>query len=72
MEFWAKVITRVITSIMSIIDATNLRNRVYEIQNEHEILWTALDDIARMHKNTPAGEYARKTLKQLPNRYSRD
>lgn len=31
MEFWAKVIARLITSIMSVADATNLRNRVYEL-----------------------------------------
>ena len=52
-------------------DATNLRNRVHEIQNEHELMWTALDDIARMYKDTPAGDMAKRTLGQVNGRYGR-
>ena len=72
MEFWAKVIAKIITSIMSLSDATNLRNQVYELKDEHEIMWTALDDIARMYSDTPSGDYARKTLNKIPNRYTLD
>lgn len=72
MEFWAKVIAKLITSMMSIADASNLRNRVYELKDEHEIMWTALDDIARMHQDHPSGHYARKTLSKIPNRYTLD
>lgn len=56
---------------MSLLDATNLRNRVYEIKNEHEIMWTALDDIARMHKDHPSGKRAREILSKIPTRYGR-
>lgn len=72
MEFWAKVIARVITSIMSVADATSLRDRMYELKDEHEIMWTTLDDIARMHRDHPSRQYARKILSKLPNRYTLD
>ena len=72
MEFWSKVIALAITRIMSILDASSLRDRVYELKNEHEIMWTALDDINRMYSDTSAGEYARKILDKIPNRYTLD
>lgn len=56
---------------MSIIDASNLRTRMYIIQDEHEIMWTALDDIARMHKDHPSGEMAKRTLDNVKTRYGR-
>jgi hypothetical protein len=48
-----------------------LRNRLFETKEEHELMWTALDDIARMHPNSPAGKYAKETLKQIKNTYGR-
>ena len=45
---------------MSIADASNLRNRVY-----------SLDDIARIHKNHPSGVMAKRTLDQIENKYGR-
>lgn len=71
MEFWARVIPRLITGIISIIDASNLRSRLYTIKEEHEIMWTALDDIARMHADQPAGKYAKQALKQIETKYGR-
>ena len=71
MEFAAVWIARIIAGIMSIADASNLRNRVYEIQDEHEIMWTALDDIARMHKDHESGKYARRILDKIPVKYGR-
>ena len=56
---------------MSIYDASNLRNRVYSIQNEHELMWTALDDIARMYKDHPASALAKRTLDQVEKKYGR-
>jgi hypothetical protein len=67
----ARILARLITGIISIIDASNLRNRVHSIQNEHELMWTALDDIARMYKDHHAGEMAKQTLKQINGRYGR-
>jgi len=71
LEFAAVWIARIIAGIMSIADASNLRNRVYEIQDEHEIMWTALDDIARMHKDHESGKYARRILDKIPVKYGR-
>ena len=71
MEFWARIIPRAISSIMSIIDAANLRNNLYEFKEEHEIMWTALDDIARMHKDHPSGQMARRILDKIPVKYGR-
>jgi len=70
-EFWARVIAKIITSIMSLSDATNLRNRVYELKNEHEVMWTALDDIARMYKDHDSGKMARRILDKIPVKYGR-
>ena len=66
-----RLLARLISGVMSIADASNLRNRVYSIQNEHELMWTALDDIARIHKNHPSGVMAKRTLDQIENKYGR-
>jgi len=71
MEFWARLVALVITKIMSILDASSLRDRLFETKNEHEIMWTALDDIARMHKDHDSGKYARKILDKIPVKYGR-
>ena len=71
MEFWSKVIALAITRIMSILDASSLRDRIYELKNEHEIMWTALDDIARMYPDSPAGKYAKRILTKVPTQYGR-
>jgi hypothetical protein len=71
MEVWVRVIIRIVTAIMSIADSTNLRNRVYELKEEHEVMWTALDDISRMHKDHPAGDYAKDTLEKIKHKYGR-
>ena len=71
MEFWAKLLARAIVVAMSIAEAGTLRGRLFELKDEHEIMWTALDDIARMYKDTPAGELAKRTLTKVENRYGR-
>jgi hypothetical protein len=54
-----------ISAIGSWIDASNLRNRVYELLEHREILLTALDDVARMEPDSLAGKHAQKTLELL-------
>lgn len=71
MEVWIRIIIKVVAGVMSILDASNLRNRLYEVKDEHEIMWTALDDISRMYPDSPAGKYAKETLKQIKNTYGR-
>lgn len=68
-EFWIKLVGRMTSALLSLIDSTNLRNRVYELKSEHELMWTALDDITRMDKTGKMGRYAQQTLAKIPNRY---
>lgn len=71
MEFWAKLLARAIVMAMSIAEAGNLRNRLFELKDEHEVMWTALDDIARMHRDHESGKYARNILNKISTRYGR-
>jgi len=71
LETWVRLFVRVMAGIWSIMDASNLRNRMFEMQDEHELMWTALDDIARMHKDTPAGDHAKRILDKIHTRYGR-
>jgi predicted GNAT family N-acyltransferase len=41
------------------------------MQNEHELMWTALDDIARMYKDHPCSVIAKRTLDQVEKKYGR-
>jgi hypothetical protein len=54
---------------MSWADASNLRNKMYKMAEETEIMMTALEDIERMSKEANIKQYARKaieTVKGLP------
>lgn len=44
----AHLLPRLISAVMSWLDAANLRNRVYTLQDRVEILETGLEDIERM------------------------
>ena len=59
------MIARFISALGSWLDASNLRNRVYKLQNENEILRVALDDIQRMEPNSRASKIVDKTKVQL-------
>jgi hypothetical protein len=66
---WSMVIAKVLTTVMSWLDAGNLRNRVYKMAEEAEILMTALEDIERMDHGGKISQYARRaidTVKGLP------
>jgi hypothetical protein len=58
---WSYLIARIISAIASWVDAGNLRNRVYKMSEEAEIMMTALEDIARMDKGK-IGQYAQKAI----------
>ena len=71
---WSMVIAKVLTTVMSWLDAGNLRNRVYKMAEEAEILMTALEDIERMDHGGKISQYARRaidTVKGLPNEDNR-
>ena len=68
MPNWGYLIARLISAIGSWLDASNLRNRVYELKEENEILKTALDDIQRMDPDGRLGWIAKNTLDKVDNR----
>jgi hypothetical protein len=66
---WSMIIAKILTTVMSWLDAGNLRNKVYKQAEESEIMMTALEDIERMDKGGKISQYARKaidTVKGLP------
>jgi hypothetical protein len=66
---WSWLIAKIISMIGSWLDSGNLRNRVYKMAEEAEIMMTALEDIERMDKGGKISKYARSainTVKGLP------
>ena len=71
---WSMIIAKILTTVMSWLDAGNLRNKVYKQAEEAEILMTALEDIERMDHGGKISQYARRaidTVKGLPNEDNR-
>ena len=67
---WSVIVGKILTTVMSWADAGNLRNRMYKMAEELEIIMTALEDIERMSKEENIKQYARKainTVKGLKN-----
>jgi hypothetical protein len=56
----------------AVITARTTRTRLYAMQSEHEVMWTALSDLARMYPDHPAGQAADRTLKHVTDLYTRD
>ena len=65
MEIWSLIISKGISAILSWIDAANLRNRVYQLTEQREILLTALDDVARVDADQLGGKIAKNTLELM-------
>lgn len=66
---WSYFAAKIFTTIASWIDAGNLRNRMYKMSEEAEIMMTALEDIERMSSEAKIKRYARNaidTVKGLP------
>jgi hypothetical protein len=66
---WGIIIGKILTTVMSWLDAGNLRNKMFQQAEEAEIMMTALEDIERMSKEENIKQYARKaidTVKGLP------
>lgn len=64
---WSEIIARLISAIGSWLDASNLRNRVYRLEEEKELLRLALEDVGRMDAEGAIGKYARDTLRRITN-----
>ena len=66
---WSIIVGKILTTVMSWADAGNLRNRMYKMAEEAEIMMTALEDIERMSREEHIKKYAHKvieTIKGLP------
>ena len=59
---WSWLIARLISAVGSWIDASNLRNRMYKLKEENEIMRTALEDIQRMDSEGRMGWHAKRTI----------
>ena len=62
---WSYLIARFISAVGSWLDSSNLRNRVYRLQDQHEIMYTALEDIQRMDAEGRMGWHAKRALDQI-------
>lgn len=65
---WGLLLARLFGTVMSWLQATNLRNQMYMLKEENEIMRTALDDIVRMDPEGHTGWYAQMTLDSLDGR----
>ena len=59
---WSWLIARVISAIGSWIDASNLRNQMYRLREQNEIMRTSLEDIQRMDAEGRMGWHAKHTI----------
>ena len=59
---WGWLIARLVSAVGSWIDASNLRNKVYKIQEENEIMRVGLEDIQRMDAEGRMGWHAKQVL----------
>jgi hypothetical protein len=64
---WSIILGKILTTVMSWLDAGNLRNKMYKQAEEAEIMHTGLEDIVRMDPNGPMGKYAQKVLDLVKN-----
>ena len=59
---WSAVVGKFVSMLMSWTTAGNLRNRVYILQEQNEIMRTGLEDIQRMDPEGRMGWYAKTVL----------
>jgi hypothetical protein len=65
MPNWGYFVAKLLSAIGSWLDAGNLRNRVYQLQNEDELMRIALEDIQRMDAEGRIGWIAQETLNNV-------
>ena len=59
---WSWLIARFISAIGSWVDASNLRNQMYKLKEENEIMRVGLEDIQRMDSEGRMGWHAKRVL----------
>ncbi len=65
MPNWGVFVARLLSVIGSWLDASNLRNRVYKLEQENEVMRVALEDIQRMDSEGRIAWIAQETLKNV-------
>jgi predicted KAP-like P-loop ATPase len=65
MPNWGVFVARLLSVIGSWLDASNLRNRVYKLEQENEVMRVALEDIQRMGSEGRIAWIAQETLKNV-------
>ena len=65
---WSWLVARFISAVGSWIDASNLRNQMYQLKEQNEIMYTALDDIRRMDVEGRMGWHAKRTMDIVDSR----
>jgi len=68
---WGYLFGKLFTTVASWLEAGNLRNKLFQIQEEHELMWTALDDIKRMYPDHPATKIIKQTLEKVTQKYGK-
>ena len=59
---WSYLLARFISAVGSWIDSSNLRNQMYQLKDENEIMRTGLEDIQRMDAEGRMGWHAKQVL----------
>jgi hypothetical protein len=64
---WSAIIAKVLTTVMSWVDAGNLRTRMYRQQDQIEMLLTVLEDIERMSREDLVKQYIKTVITDYEN-----
>jgi len=62
---WHLILARFASMLLSWLQAGNLRNQMYALQEKNEIMRVALEDIQRMDAEGRMGWYAKQTLDKV-------
>jgi hypothetical protein len=65
---WNALAGKLVSMIMSWITASNLRNRVYQLEEENEIMRVGLADIQRMDPEGRMGWHAKRVIDLIDGR----
>jgi hypothetical protein len=65
---WGALVAKFISMVMSWMDASNLRNRVYTLEQQNELMRVGLEDIQRMDAEGRIGWYAKSVIDRVDNR----
>jgi hypothetical protein len=65
---WHLIFARLVSMLLSWLQAGNLRTRMYILEDKIEIMRTSLEDIQRMDPEGRLGWYAKQTLDKIEGR----